>query len=97
MPTVYLSGSLRLLDSLVRALISTLVDYETKSTSVRLPLVMMVNRNVIRGSTILSVKSPSCEMSGEMRRMCFPFPVASQCRYSQRQGKLSLPSSPCSR
>lgn len=74
MPTVDLPGSLSLLDSLARALVSTPVDYET---NVWLPLAMMVNRNVVLGSTIQSVKSPSCEMSGEMRRMCFPFPVAS--------------------
>lgn len=77
MPTVELPGSFGLLDSLARALVSTLVDYETKSTSDRLPLAMMVNRNVVLSSTVQSVKSPSCQMSGEMRRMCFPFPVAS--------------------
>lgn len=33
------------------------------------------SRNVVSGSTVKSIKSASYQVSGEMRRVCFPYPV----------------------
>ena len=59
------------------ARVSTLVDCETKNTGFHLSRAVIFSRGLVSDSPVKSVKSPSCWISGEIRRVSFPFPVAS--------------------
>lgn len=63
MQTVELPGSLRLLylpggENSARALVSTLVDCETKNSGSRLPFVVIVSRDEISGSIVEHIITP---------------------------------------
>lgn len=82
MQTVELPGSFRLLylprgENSAWALVSTFVDCETKNSGSCLPFAVIVNRDEISGSTVEPITTPFCHMSREVRRVCFPFSVAS--------------------